>query len=119
MIDETTVKTKIIDFGSIIDKKKLSYKNFYISTRYYRAPEIIYNLMFNEKIDIWSIGCIIAELVRNKPLLTAKVTLFTDSKQSLTGLFFLESSFSSSEPAKTFDEKAKVNRIMVKIFFII
>ena len=28
--------------------------------------------MFNEKIDIWSIGCIIAELVRNKPLFTAK-----------------------------------------------
>jgi serine/threonine protein kinase len=72
LIDETTMKTKLIDFGSIIDKKKLTYKNFYVSTRYYRAPEIIYNLMFNEKIDIWSIGCIIAELVRNKPLFTAK-----------------------------------------------
>ena len=72
LIDETTMKTKLIDFGSIINKQKLTYKNFYVSTRYYRAPEIIYNLMFNEKIDIWSIGCIIAELVRNKPLFTSK-----------------------------------------------
>jgi len=72
LIDETTVRTKLIDFGSIIDKKKLTYKNFYISTRYYRPPEIIYNLMFNEKIDIWSIGCIITELIRNKPLFMAK-----------------------------------------------
>jgi serine/threonine protein kinase len=72
LIDETTLKTKLIDFGSIIDKRKLTYKNFYVSTRYYRPPEIIYNLMFNEKIDIWSIGCIIAELVRNKPVFSAK-----------------------------------------------
>ena len=34
-----------------------------VQTRYYRAPEIILNNKYDEKIDIWSIGCIIFELV--------------------------------------------------------
>ena len=34
-----------------------------MQTRYYRAPEIILNNKYDEKIDVWSIGCIAFELV--------------------------------------------------------
>ena len=35
---------------------------FYIQSRSYRAPEIILGTDFDERIDIWSLGCIAAEL---------------------------------------------------------
>ncbi len=38
------------------------FPTFYVQTRSYRAPEVILGCPYDEKIDIWSIGCIIAEL---------------------------------------------------------
>ena len=61
---------KIIDFGSscFIHEKIFSY----IQSRYYRAPEIILNLNYNCSIDMWSFGCILAELATGKPLFPAE-----------------------------------------------
>lgn len=45
----------------------------YIATRWYRAPELILSWKsYNESIDVWSVGCILAELIRRKPLLPGK-----------------------------------------------
>ena len=55
---------KVIDFGSsCFDNEKLY---AYIQSRYYRAPEIILGLGYNPQIDMWSIGCILAELYLGK-----------------------------------------------------
>ena len=36
----------------------------YVATRYWRAPEIMLNWMhYDEKVDLWSVGCIMAELL--------------------------------------------------------
>eukprot|EP00347_Sterkiella_histriomuscorum_P010133 403377475 len=59
---------KIIDFGQarVIDKNQelgLTY-TLDIGTKWYKAPEIFMgNKKYNEKIDMWSMGCVIAELV--------------------------------------------------------
>lgn len=34
----------------------------YIQSRYYRAPEVILGLRYSTLIDIWSLGCVLAEL---------------------------------------------------------
>lgn len=47
---------------------KFEDKHGTIQTRYYRAPEIILGNKFNEKIDLWSIGCTIYELATGKIL---------------------------------------------------
>lgn len=65
-------KIKIIDFGSSIINDTKKKTHFYIVSRYYRAPEIIYKKQFNEKIDMWSLGCIIFELFTNEPLFYCK-----------------------------------------------
>lgn len=39
-----------------------------VGTRYYKAPEILLGLNYDEKIDIWSIGCIFAELLYGQVL---------------------------------------------------
>lgn len=71
MFNKKTNMAKIIDLGSTFPKGG-GKKHFYIQSRYYRSPEVLLNLQFNEKIDIWSIGCIFAELIINKPLFPGK-----------------------------------------------
>lgn len=47
----------------------------YISTRWYRAPEIIFeDNLYSKEIDIWGVGCILAELILGKPLFPGKST---------------------------------------------
>lgn len=72
MINENTYETKIIDLGSTQKINFQQKKHFYICTRYYRAPELIYNINYNQSIDIWSAGCIFAELLMRKPLFPVK-----------------------------------------------
>lgn len=44
----------------------------YIATRWYRAPEVILSWKrYTAAIDVWSVGCILAELINRKPLLPA------------------------------------------------
>jgi len=41
----------------------------YVITRWYRAPEVILNASeYSKAVDIWSIGCIFAELIGRTPL---------------------------------------------------
>lgn len=61
---------KIIDFGSY-QRNILPKKWFYVSSRYYRSPEALYNLQYNEKLDIWSAICTIIELILKSPLFPA------------------------------------------------
>ena len=57
---------KVIDFGSSCFEGNTIYT--YIQSRYYRAPEVILGMPYDTKIDIWSFGCIIAELHLGYPL---------------------------------------------------
>ena len=34
----------------------------YVQSRSYRAPEVILGLPYDHKVDVWSLGCILAEL---------------------------------------------------------
>lgn len=56
---------KLIDFGSAC---KGGYSTSYIQSRFYRSPEIILEHDWNEKIDIWSLGCVVVEMVTGWPL---------------------------------------------------
>jgi dual specificity tyrosine-phosphorylation-regulated kinase 2/3/4 len=57
---------KIIDFGSSCFQEKKIYT--YIQSRFYRAPEIILGISYTCSIDMWSFGCILAELHTGYPL---------------------------------------------------
>ena len=63
------VNIKIADFGAACLLKHLDNK-IYIQSLYYRAPEVILHLrQKNEKVDIWSIGCILGELYLGTPIM--------------------------------------------------
>lgn len=57
---------KVIDFGSSCFGDKQLYT--YIQSRFYRAPEIILGITYTIAIDMWSFGCILAELHTGYPL---------------------------------------------------
>uniref|UniRef100_A0A914REG3 Protein kinase domain-containing protein n=1 Tax=Parascaris equorum TaxID=6256 RepID=A0A914REG3_PAREQ len=45
----------------------------YVSTRWYRAPELLFSLIdYNTKVDIWSAGCIFAEMILRRQLFPGK-----------------------------------------------
>jgi serine/threonine protein kinase len=42
----------------------------YIATRWYRAPEVILSWnRYSTAVDIWSVGCILGELINRRPVL--------------------------------------------------
>ncbi|KAI9303202.1 kinase-like domain-containing protein [Cunninghamella echinulata] len=57
---------KVIDFGSACHEANKIYT--YIQSRFYRSPEILLGLSYTGSIDMWSLGCIIAELFIGIPL---------------------------------------------------
>jgi serine/threonine protein kinase len=66
---------KLIDFGSscyLTDRQ-----SSYIQSRSYRAPEVVLGLPYDGRIDIWSLGCVVAEMY------TGEVTFQNDSIVSM------------------------------------
>nr|O42376.1 RecName: Full=Mitogen-activated protein kinase 12; Short=MAP kinase 12; Short=MAPK 12; AltName: Full=Stress-activated protein kinase 3 [Danio rerio]ABC94476.1 extracellular signal-regulated kinase 6 [Danio rerio]CAA75355.1 stress-activated protein kinase-3 [Danio rerio] len=58
---------KILDFG--LARQTDSEMTGYVVTRWYRAPEVILSWMhYTQTVDIWSVGCIMAEMLLGKPL---------------------------------------------------
>ncbi|KAJ3290146.1 Dual specificity tyrosine-phosphorylation-regulated kinase [Borealophlyctis nickersoniae] len=57
---------KVIDFGSSCFEDEKVYT--YVQSRFYRSPEVILGISYNVSIDMWSLGCILAELYTGYPL---------------------------------------------------
>jgi dual specificity tyrosine-phosphorylation-regulated kinase 2/3/4 len=57
---------KVIDFGSSCYESQQVHT--YIQSRYYRAPEVILNSGYTPAIDMWSLGCMVAEFYNGHPL---------------------------------------------------
>lgn len=70
LINGADCNLKITDFGLsrgvCLDPKAYTE---YVVTRWYRAPEVMCSAkQYDEKVDMWAIGCILAELLNRKPL---------------------------------------------------
>jgi dual specificity tyrosine-phosphorylation-regulated kinase 2/3/4 len=70
LVSPNSSQIKVVDFGSssFQDGKLFTY----IQSRYYRAPEVIMELPYDCRIDIWSLACILAELFTGRPLFSGK-----------------------------------------------
>jgi dual specificity tyrosine-phosphorylation-regulated kinase 2/3/4 len=57
---------RVIDFGSSCFIGRQRYE--YIQSRFYRAPEVILGIKYGPPMDIWSVACIMVELLIGRPL---------------------------------------------------
>lgn len=49
----------------------------YVATRWYRAPEIMLTFKeYTKAIDVWSVGCILAEMLSGKPLFPGRDCMY-------------------------------------------
>ncbi|XP_015436375.1 PREDICTED: glycogen synthase kinase-3 beta-like isoform X2 [Dufourea novaeangliae] len=69
LLDPETGVLKLCDFGSAKHLIKGEPNVSYICSRYYRAPELIFGAIdYTTKIDVWSAGCVLAELLLGQPI---------------------------------------------------
>eukprot|EP00879_Flechtneria_rotunda_P007694 GHRR01008067.1.p1 GENE.GHRR01008067.1~~GHRR01008067.1.p1 ORF type:complete len:379 (+),score=122.05 GHRR01008067.1:170-1306(+) len=64
---------KICDFGLARTSSERNFMTEYVVTRWYRAPELLLSCdHYTAAIDVWSVGCILAELLGRRPLFPGK-----------------------------------------------
>ncbi|KAJ1429563.1 Serine/threonine-protein kinase, active site [Sesbania bispinosa] len=64
---------KIGDFGLARTTSETDFMTEYVVTRWYRAPELLLNCSeYTAAIDIWSVGCILGEIITRQPLFPGK-----------------------------------------------
>ncbi|KAM9973030.1 hypothetical protein ACTFIR_012401 [Dictyostelium discoideum] len=69
LLDTSTSTLKLCDFGSAKILIKGETNVSYICSRHYRAPELIFgSTNYTTTIDVWSLGCVLAELLLGQPL---------------------------------------------------
>ena len=69
LVQPDTHELNICDFGSAKKLLKGETNVSYICSRYYRAPELIFGATdYGKCIDVWSIGCVIGELLLGLPM---------------------------------------------------
>eukprot|EP00457_Paulinella_chromatophora_P002830 gb/GEZN01002835.1/.p1 GENE.gb/GEZN01002835.1/~~gb/GEZN01002835.1/.p1 ORF type:complete len:434 (+),score=74.33 gb/GEZN01002835.1/:157-1458(+) len=69
LLNTKTHAVKLCDFGSAKILIKGEANVSYICSRYYRAPELVFEATeYSTKIDVWSLGCVMAELLLGNPL---------------------------------------------------
>lgn len=61
----------LADFGGIVKNEERN-DEFHIHCRPYKAPEVILRIPYDEKVDIWSLGCLMYELLTNEYLFDPK-----------------------------------------------
>ncbi|XP_058748206.1 uncharacterized protein LOC131621021 [Vicia villosa] len=95
---------KIIDLGSSCFKT--DNLCLYVQSRSYRAPEVMLGLQYDEKIDIWSLGCILAELCSGEVLFPNDAVVMILARMiGLFGPFDMEMLVKGQETHKYFTKE--------------
>lgn len=68
--DDSYCKIKLIDFGASCEDCTTGF--FYVQSRYYRAPEIVLGIDYSYPVDMWSVGCVLYEMIVGMPLFPAQ-----------------------------------------------
>ncbi|XP_054788177.1 uncharacterized protein LOC129294089 isoform X1 [Prosopis cineraria] len=101
---------KIIDLGSsCFQSDNLC---LYVQSRSYRAPEVMLGLQYDEKIDIWSLGCILAELCSGEVLFPNEaVTIILARMIGMLGPIDLEMLVRGQETCKYFTKEYDIYHV--------
>ena len=127
LVNPKNNKIKLCDFGSAKKIEQGQKSIAYICSRFYRAPELIFGATdYTCQIDVWSIGCVITELVLGRPIFPGATTsdqlveiiriLGTPTKDDICSMnpHFKDHKFPDIKPVPF--EKILKNRIIPEYF---
>ena len=136
LIETDSHIVKICDFGSAKKLIKGEVNISYICSRYYRAPELIFGATnYTNSVDVWSVGCVLAELILLEPIFQGESTadqimeiikiLGTPSKQDILEMnpeynkykFPIVKCFTYKEIFKDFDEPLFFNLLSKMLIY--
>jgi len=102
-------KAKICDFGlARVVEDEDEQLTQYVVTRWYRAPEVVLNERhYGAELDVWSVGCILAEMYYRNPIFPGK-----DYSDQLTQIFGIIGSPSQEDVADCVSEEAGVQHFL-------
>ncbi|XP_039209222.1 serine/threonine-protein kinase Nek3 isoform X4 [Crotalus tigris] len=101
-------KIKLGDFGSaVLLKSPMAFACSYVGTPYYVPPEIWENVPYNNKSDIWSLGCVLYELCTLKH---PEGGMYAGSKNSCSEAEAISKSFREMELKKTSVDQKELHR---------
>ena len=83
----------------------------YIQSRYYRAPEVILEIGYDRKIDIWSFACVVAELSIGKPIFCGKDEI--DQLMCMMEIFGIPPAYMIENSPKRQQVVERLRKIMV------
>ena len=76
---------RLVDFGSSL-LGAYDMKSSYVQSRWYRAPEVMLGIEWDNKIDMWSLGCLLCELRLGQPIFYgASVPAVLAAQQAVLG----------------------------------
>ncbi|GKT32122.1 Shaggy-related protein kinase epsilon [Aduncisulcus paluster] len=76
LVDPGTGHLVLCDFGSAKQLRPGEPNVSYICSRYYRAPELIFGAtLYTSAIDVWSAGCVVAELLLGQPIFPGETSV--------------------------------------------
>ena len=78
---------QILDFGLARTAGAAFMMTPYVVTRYYRAPEVILGMGYSENVDVWSIGCILGEMIRGTVMFPGTDRILLQSGRLPLGLY--------------------------------
>lgn len=102
---------KICDFGlstnafdGFEDPKRTSPLTEYVATRWYRAPEIMFSASrYSTAVDMWSVGCIMAEMFLRSPLFPG-----SDYRSQISTIFSVLGTPSEQDQRLTMSKRARM-----------
>lgn len=102
---------KVIDLGSsCFQGDNLS---LYVQSRSYRAPEVILGLPYDQKIDLWSLGCILSELCSGEVLFpNEEIVMLLGRVIGMFGLIDMEMLLTGQETHKYFTREYDLYHII-------
>jgi serine/threonine protein kinase len=62
---------RLIDFGTAEFCARDKFRHALVGTRQYRAPEVVFGSGWNHTLDIWAVGCVVAEMLCGRQLFPA------------------------------------------------
>ena len=101
---DAVLTVKIADFGQCKDIRSRPPFTPYVSTRWYRAPELLsHSPSYSSPIDVWAAACIIAELHTLSPLFPGTTELDTLARISAV----VESPTATARPSSSLRERLR------------